>query len=323
MIAAASTQSTHVTGSIVPRCNAGAVLEAARDPIAIGPLRLGQRTFDHRRPAVMAIVNRTPDSFYDRGATYGLDAAVARVDAAVAEGADIVDIGGVPAGHGADVEISEELRRTQPLVSATRERHPALVISVDTWRAGVAEALCAEGADLINDPWAGADPGVARVAAAYGVGLVCSHSGRLEPRARPRRVDYAGAGGVVADVIMHTCALAERAVGLGVRSDAIVLDPTCDFGKNTLQSLELVRRLDELVQTRWPVLVAMSQKDFIGETLGAPLGDRLAGTLAATAVAVWHGALVVRAHEVAETRAVLDMVAAIRGDRPPAAATRP
>jgi dihydropteroate synthase len=116
--------------------------------------------------------------------------------------------------------------------------------------------------------------------------------------------------------------LAGRAVALGVRADGILIDPTHDFGKNTYHSLELTRRLDELVATGWPVLVALSRKDFVGETLDVPPAARLEGTLAATAVSAWLGARVFRAHDVPATRQVLDMVASIRGDRPPAVSRR-
>jgi dihydropteroate synthase len=127
---------------------------------------------------------------------------------------------------------------------------------------------------------------------------------------------------VVADVVAKTAALAERAVAVGVRPEGILLDPTHDFGKNTWHSLELTRRLGELVGTGWPVLVSLSRKDFVGETLDLPPDDRLEGTLAATAVSAWLGARVFRAHDVAATRRVLDMVATIRGTRPPAVARR-
>jgi dihydropteroate synthase len=126
----------------------------------------------------------------------------------------------------------------------------------------------------------------------------------------------------MADVVATTTRLAERAVSLGVRRDGVLIDPTHDFGKNTYHSLELTRRLDELVATGWPVLVALSNKDFVGETLDLPAEQRVTGTLAATAISAWHGARVFRAHQVTETRQVLDMVASIRGDRPPARATR-
>ncbi len=282
-------------------------------------LCLGERAWGAGQFVVMAIVNRTPDSFYDRGATYALSAALDRVDQVVDEGADIVDIGGVKAGYGDEVDVAEELRRTVELVARVRDRQPGLVISVDTWRAEVARVLCAEGADLVNDTWAGADPRVAEVAAEHDVGLVCSHTGGLGPRTDPHRTHY---DDVVADVVARTGALAERAMRLGVARERILVDPTHDFGKNTWHSLELTRRLPELVGTGWPVLVALSQKDFIGETLDLPTDQRLNGTLAATAVSAWHGARVFRAHEVAPTRQVLDMVASIRGDRPPAVARR-
>ncbi len=302
----------------MPRWDRPATEEAAI-VAAPAPLRLGGRTFTEREPVVMAIVNRTPDSFYDQGATWALDAALRLVDEAVAEGAAIVDIGGVPAGMASAVDEAEEVRRTAPVVAAVRARHPDLVISIDTWRARVARVLCAEGADLVNDTWAGYDPELAEVAAAAGAGLVCSHTGGLRPGAGPRPLAYAD---VVAEVVGETTRLAERAVALGVRRDGVLVDPTHDFGKTTRHSLELIRRLDELVTTGWPVLVALSRKDFVGETLDLPVEERLPGTLAATALAAWHGARVFRAHDVRATRQVLELVAAVKGDRPPAAARR-
>jgi dihydropteroate synthase len=282
-------------------------------------MRLGNREIGDTEMLVMAIVNRTPDSFYDRGATFADEAAFERVAQVVAEGADIVDIGGVRAGEGEAVEVAEELRRTASFVEAVRTAYPDVIISVDTWRSKVARELCGLGADLINDTWAGADPRLAAVAAEFGVGLVCSHTGGLPPRTDPRGVTY---DDVVADVLGTVTALAERAVGLGVRRDAILIDPTHDFGKNTTHSLLVTRRLEELVRTGWPVLVAVSNKDFIGETLDLPADQRLVGTLATTAVCAWQGARVFRAHQVTETRQVLDMVASIKGTRPPSATRR-
>ncbi len=283
------------------------------------PLRLGPRTFGPHDLAVMAIVNRTPDSFFDRGATYAEADALRAVEAAVTAGADIVDIGGVKAGPGEEVDEAEELRRTVPFVAAVRQRYPDLVISVDTWRAPVGHAAVEAGADLLNDTWAGADPALAEVAAETGAGIVCSHAGGLAPRTRPHRAAF---DDVVRDVVDTVVGLAERAATLGVRPDGILIDPAHDFGKNTRHSLELTRRLGELVDTGWPVLVALSNKDFIGETLDLPVDQRLEGTLASTAVSAWLGARVFRAHHVTETRRVLDMVSSIRGDRPPAVARR-
>jgi dihydropteroate synthase len=267
----------------------------------------------------MAIVNRTPDSFYDRGATFTQDAALRAVARAVAEGADIIDIGGVKAGPGDAVDAAEEIRRTVATIAAVRAEFPDVVISIDTWRAEVAREAVPAGADLLNDTWAGADPELAEVAAATGAALVCSHAGGLAPRTRPHRVAFSD---VVADVVGTVTRLAERALAVGVRADGILIDPAHDFGKNTRHSLDLTRRLDGLVDTGWPVLVALSHKDFIGETLDLPVDDRLEGTLAATAVSAWLGARVFRAHEVRQTRRVLDMVAAIRGDRQPAVSRR-
>ena len=283
-------------------------------------LRFGAREPVQDRALVMGIVNRTPDSFYDRGATFADGAAMARVDAIVAEGADIVDIGGVKAGPGPEVDAAEEVRRVVPFVAAVRGRHPEVVISVDTWRAEVGRLAVAEGADLLNDTWAGADPRLGEVAAEAGVGIVCSHTGGTAPRRRPHRVRYAD---VVAEVIADLCGMAERLVALGVPREGILIDPTHDFGKNTFHSLALVRHCDRLVATGWPVLMALSNKDFVGEALGvADVTDRLEGTLAATALAAAAGARVFRAHEVAATRRTVDMVATVLGSRPPARTVR-
>jgi len=282
-------------------------------------VRLGALEIAPGEPVVMAIVNRTPDSFFDRGAYLDDDAAMAAVDDAVEQGAAIVDVGGVKAGPGDPVPVREEIARVAPFLAAVRRRHPGLALSVDTWRAEVARAACQAGADLVNDAWQGADPALAAVAAEFGAGLVCSHAGGLPPRTDPHRVAY---DDVVADVVAVVTALAERAVSLGVRRDGILVDAAHDFGKNTYHSLEVTRRLDELVATGWPVLAAVSNKKFLGEVLDAGTDDRLEASLAATAVCAWHGAVVFRAHHVAATRKVLQTVSAIRGTRPPAVARR-
>ena len=282
-------------------------------------LRLRGRDFPDDRALVMAIVNRTPDSFYDQGATFGQSAALDAVARAVEEGADLVDIGGVKAGPGDAVDAIEEIRRTSGLVAEVRSRFPEVVISVDTWRHEVGRVCCEAGADLVNDAWGGVDPLLALVAAEFGAGLVCTHAGGYAPRTRPHRVAYPD---VMADVLQRTLAEAERAAALGVPRESILIDPGHDFGKNTRHSLEATRRLGEMVGTGWPVLVSLSNKDFVGETLDRPVGERLVGTLATTAVSAWLGARVFRAHNVRETRETLDMVASIRGVRPPAVARR-
>ncbi len=165
----------------------------------------------------------------------------------------------------------------------------------------------------------GFDPDLAAVAAEHDVALVCTHSNGAAPRTPPHRPAY---DDVLVAAVDATVALAERALSLGVARESILVDPAHDFDKNTWHSLELTRRLDEMVGAGWPVLVSLSHKDFVGETLDLPVDQRLVGTLAATAISAWHGARVFRVHDVPETRQVLDMVASIRGTRPPARAVR-
>ena len=280
---------------------------------------LGSREFDERSRLVMAIVNRTRDSFYDQGATWDDGPAFERVDTVVDEGADIVDIGGIKAAPGEVIDASEEMRRVVGFVAEVRARHPEVLISIDTWRAEVAREAVAAGADLVNDAWGGHDRSLAGVVAETGAGLVCTHTGGVAPRTRPHRIEY---DDVVLEAIADTTAEAERAASLGVRREAIFIDPAHDFGKNTWHSLEITRRLEEFTATGWPVLVSLSNKDFVGETLDLPVGERLVGTLASTAICAFKGAHVYRVHEVAQTRQVLDMVATIVGDRPPARTVR-
>ena len=283
------------------------------------PLVLGQSTFSPTDLVIMAIVNRTPDSFYDKGATFSDVAAMDAVARAIDNGAGIIDIGGVKAGPGAEVDAQEEIRRTASLVAEIRSRYD-VVISVDTWRAEVGRVVCAEGADLLNDAWGGFDPELAEVAAEFTVGLVCTHTGGATPRTRPHRVSYPD---VMADILERTVSEAERALALGVPRESIIIDPGHDFGKNTRHSLEATRRLTEMVDTGWPVLVSLSRKDFVGEALDIPgPDDRLTGTLATTAISAWLGARIYRVHDVASTRQTLDMVAAINGTMPPKVARR-
>ncbi len=282
-------------------------------------LTLGTHTFGSNDTVIMAIVNRTPDSFYDKGATFADAAALDRVHEVVAQGAQMVDIGGVKAGPGEVVDPVAEIDRTVDFISQVRAAYPDVIISVDTWRAEVGQAACDAGADVINDAWGGWEPELAEVAAANKVGLVCTHAGGVEPRTRPHRVRYED---VMADVLERTVGLAERAAGLGVPRESIMIDPGHDFGKNTYHSLEVSRRLPEMINTGWPVLVSLSNKDFVGEALDLPVGERLTGTLAATALAAYMGAQVFRVHNVPETKQTLDMVASIQCHRPPAVARR-
>ena len=300
------------------------------EPLSPAPLRLGEHTFDASRPAVMAIVNRTCDSFWSGNRHASLESALEALDAAVEAGADLVDVGGVRAGQeGEWVDDLAEIDRVVPFLAAARERHPELLLSLDTWRASVARAA-AGNVDLINDTWAGHDAELVSVAAELGIGYVVSHTGGLPPRTDPVVIRYAPEGStrqqeddaVVASVVRTLRAGAERAVAAGVAPDRVLVDPTLDFGKTTHHSLAVLRATPQVVSLGFPVLQALSRKDFVGETLDLDADDRLEGTLAATAVAAWLGATVFRAHDVRATRRVLDMVASIRGDRPPSLALR-
>nr|WP_025252487.1 dihydropteroate synthase [Corynebacterium vitaeruminis]AHI22451.1 dihydropteroate synthase [Corynebacterium vitaeruminis DSM 20294] len=268
---------------------------------------------------VMAIINTTPDSFYDKGATAKFDDALARAEKVIAQGARIVDIGGVKAGPGDFVSPAEEIDRVVPLIAAVHERFPGVTISVDTWRSEVADRAIAAGATLVNDTWAGHDHELSAVAGQHRAGYVCSHTGGVIPRTRPYRVHF---DDVVQSVIEETTAQAELAVSRGVPEEMIFIDPTHDFGKNTFHGLELLRRIDEIVATGWPVLMALSNKDFVGETLGREVSERVAGTLAATAWSGQHGVAAFRAHEVQETVDVIRMTGAIMGKVAPLDTTR-
>jgi dihydropteroate synthase len=311
------------------------VIPPAGAPLVLRGREVGRDDDGALRPVVMAILNRTTDSFYAPARYADDDAALAAAARARDEGAAILDVGGVRAGVGPEVGVAEEIDRVVPFVARVRAELPELLVSVDTWRADVARAAVEAGADLLNDTWAGHDPGLVEVAGRAGVGVVCSHTGGARPRTDPRRVEYpAPAGppgegvpadprdGVTHDVVETLRRAAARAVACGVPPSSVLVDPTHDFGKNTWHSLHLLRRTGELARLGHPVLMALSRKDFVGETLDLGPDDRLPGTLAATALAAWHGARVFRAHDVAATRQALEMVAAVRDEAPPRAASR-
>ncbi|GAA4350398.1 dihydropteroate synthase [Microbacterium rhizosphaerae] len=294
----------------------------ATSPVAVGDpwdaepalvLRAGGgRELDlTRHIAVMAIVNRTPDSFYDRGATFALDAAVAAGVTAFEAGAEIVDVGGVKFAPGPPVPVAEECARVIPVVRALAPRG---LVSVDTFHPEVAEAAIEAGAAIINDTTGVRDPRMADVVAAGEAALIVAHS-RAVPRTQLPQPQY---DDVVAEVAEFLRAQVALAVARGVAEDRIVVDPGHDLNKNTLHSLELTRRLGELASLGHPLLVALSNKDFIGESLDRERGDRLAGSLAAAVWCASQGARIVRAHNVRETVDAMRMVEAIQGWREPA-----
>ena len=274
--------------------------------------RIAGRDVDFRRTiAVMAVVNRTPDSFYDRGATFGLDAAVAAGRRAVEQGAAWIDIGGAKFGPGPAIPVAEEIDRVVPVVEALAGVGAAL--SVDTFHAEVAAAAIAAGAHVINDTTGVHDPALADVVAASDATLVITHS-RAEPRQWFPRPQY---DDVVAEVAAFLEERTALAVARGVPEERIVLDPGHDLNKNTRHSLELTRRFGELTRLGFPLVAAVSNKDFIGEALDRPREERLAGSLAAAVFCVLYGARIVRVHDVPATVAAVRMTEALLGWRAP------
>ncbi|WP_440710542.1 dihydropteroate synthase [Herbiconiux sp. YIM B11900] len=280
------------------------------------PVRtLGSRTIDFgRRIAVMAIVNRTPDSFYDQGATFALDRAVDAAVLAAGQGADWVDIGGAKFAPGPEISAAEELDRVLPVVQAVAAASD-VVISVDTFRAEVAAACLAAGAHVVNDTTALSDPEMASAVAdsASGGSLVLTHS-LAEPRKpypSPRYDD------VVTSVRAFLEERIDRAVAAGIGEDRLFIDPGHDLNKNTLHSLELTRRMDEITAIGLPTLAAVSNKDFVGETLGAPKSQRTEGSLVAATVCAMLGARVVRMHDVPASVSAMRMLEGVLGFREP------
>lgn len=290
--------------------------EPFRPPLTAPHRTIGGRVFDFdRQVAVMAIVNRTPDSFYDKGRTFALPKAVEAVQRAVEEGADWVDIGGQPFAPGPEIPVEEELDRVLPVIEATRAHSP-VVISVDTYRPEVARRAIEAGASVINDTSALYDPALADVVADSDATLVITHSlaAPRQPYPRPTYQD------VTAEVVDLLRRRVDLALSRGVPPERIIIDPGHDLNKNTYHSLELTRRLSEVTALGYPTLVAVSNKDFIGEALDRPAGQRLEGTLATLTVCMMLGARIIRVHEVAAAVAAARMTEAILGLRPPATA---
>ncbi|TCK66186.1 dihydropteroate synthase [Curtobacterium sp. PhB136] len=284
-------------------------------PVLRSPVRtIGSRTidFDHRI-AVMAIVNRTPDSFHDRGATFELDRAVAAAVRAAELGADWVDIGGVKFAPGPELPSSEEIERVVPVVAQLAGQSD-VTISVDTFRPEVASAAIAAGASVINDTTGLSDPRMASVVADSDATIVITHSTAPPRRQLPVPPSY---DDVTSSVVGFLRERVDRALAAGIPDWRIIVDPGHDLNKNTVHTLELTRRLPEVVALGYPVLAAVSNKDFVGESLGRPRGARLAGSLAVATVSAMLGARIVRMHDVAESVDAMRMVEATLGWRAP------
>jgi dihydropteroate synthase len=270
-------------------------------------LRLGAQVIDiSRRTIVMGILNRTPDSFYDRGATWAFDAFLRRAEELVAAGADLLDVGGVKAGPGPDVDEAEELDRVVPAIEALAERF-AVPLSCDTWRASVLDAACKAGAVVGNDISGFGDPDYLTVAARHRATVVATHI-RLRPRVPDPEPHY---DDLVADVSAFLLDRAHRAKDAGLAAEQIVLDAGLDLGKSPAQSAVLLRETAVHATLGYPFLLSASNKRFVGELLGRDIADRRAESLAAVAYGVMEGSRVVRVHDVAGSAKVCRMIEAL------------
>ncbi|WP_396350888.1 dihydropteroate synthase [Kocuria palustris] len=281
---------------------------------------LAGRRIDFRTELlVMGIVNTTPDSFYDRGSTVRLDDAVEACRRHAAEGADWVDIGGVPFAPGEPLEPRIEAQRVVPVIERAAEEHPGLILSVDTFHASVADACLAAGAHVVNDTTGFSDPELADVVREHDAHVIVTHSlvGPGGPRTAVPRPHYE-------DVVAEVRGFLEHRIGgaleRGIPEDRILADPGHDLNKTTEHSLELTRRLREITQLGHPTLAAVSHKDFVGEALGLPRDQRLEGSLAAAVLCAAGGARIFRMHEAGPARRALDMAAVVLGLREPAQA---
>jgi dihydropteroate synthase len=286
-------------------------LPPLRDPVR----HIGRRTFDFdHEVVVMGIVNRTPDSFFDHGRTNSLDQAVAAVLAAAEDGADWVDIGGVPFSPDTpDVTVAEEIDRVVPVIEQVAAQSD-IVISVDTFRPEVAARGIAAGAAVINDTTGLHDPELADVVAARDSTLVITHSLAL-PHQHHRRPTYTD---VVTEIKVFLAERVQLAVDHGVPESRIVIDPGHDLNKNTLHTLELTRRLTEIADLGLPMLAAVSNKDFVGEATGLSMSDRMPPSVAAATICVLNGARILRMHDVTASVAAARMMEAVMGFRKPA-----
>jgi dihydropteroate synthase len=270
-------------------------------------LRLAGRSIDIRRRAlVMGILNRTPDSFFDRGATWTFDDLLRRADTLVADGADVLDVGGVKAGPGPEVDETEELDRVVPAIYALSARFD-VPLSVDTWRASVLDAACAAGAAVGNDISGLADPAYLAVASRYDATVVATHI-RLRPRMRDPEPHYED---LVADVTAFLLERVRRAEAAGLVAEQIVLDAGLDLGKTPAQSAVLLRESATFAALGYPLLLSASNKRFIGELLDRSIDDRRPESLAAVAYGVLHGCRLVRVHDVRGSARVCRMLEAL------------
>lgn len=256
------------------------------------------------RPLVMGVLNVTPDSFYDGGRHFGPDEALRHAERLVAEGADLLDIGGESSRPGAaPLDEAEEQVRVLPVVRAVVRRFD-LPVSIDTWKPGTARAAVAEGAEIINDIGGLRDPAMAAVATETGAAVAAMHM-RGVPAIMQKLPPSP-------DIMAEIHEFFEKLLQLPLQANKMVLDPGIGFGKTATDNLIILNRLKEFRVYRRPLLVGVSRKSFIGAVTGVPADDRLPGSLAAGVVAAMNGADILRCHDVAETLQALRVAQAIR-----------
>lgn len=269
---------------------------------------LSRRTLSLERPQIMGILNVTPDSFSDGGRFFSLEAAVLRAREMEREGADIIDIGGESTRPNAPaVTLAQELDRVIPVIEALKGRI-SVPISIDTYKAGVAKAACAAGAEIVNDVTGLMfDPEMAAVVAEADAGLVVMHT-RGMPDTMQKDTGYDDLIADVKEYLARSIALAKSA---GLTEGRIAIDPGLGFGKSVQGNLELIKRLDEFLELGRPILVGPSRKSFIGAVTGREGGERIFGTAAAVAMSIAHGATILRVHDVAAMKDVAVMARAL------------
>ncbi len=263
-------------------------------------------------PRIMGVLNITPDSFYDGGRYFDRSRAEGQALRMVEEGAEILDIGGESTRPGsAAVSPEEEIQRVVPLIESLAGKI-SIPISIDTYKAKVARASLAAGAEMVNDiSGLTFDPELVSVVAESGVPVVLMHTlGR--PQVMQENPVYRN---LIAEIKEFLAGAIQKAERNGVRPENIIIDPGIGFGKTVEHNLEIINRLADFQDLGKPVMVGPSRKSFIGKILDEPAGERLEGTLAAVAIAAWNGADIIRVHDVRETRKVVRMVTAIKSVR--------
>ncbi|HXD53212.1 MAG TPA: dihydropteroate synthase [Solirubrobacteraceae bacterium] len=271
------------------------------------------------RPWLMGVVNASPDSFSDGGLHAGLDAQLRLAERLLADGADLLDIGGESASTGRPpVQAEQEIELVTPLIERVAGELGA-VVSVDTYKPAVARAAVAAGAKIVNDVSGLRDPGLADVCAQTGAGLVLMHTAAAP---RERRQDPDLYADVAAEVSAFLAERIELALERGVGREQLILDPGPDFAKTPAQTIALLAAAEDLERFARPVLMAISRKDFIGALTGRPPRERGAGTLAALAHGVDSGAHIFRVHDVAAAADFLTVLAALRGEETPSESLR-